>query len=311
MRVSANTFSDTLVTQLANLAARQQRLQTQAATGQRIRLPEDDPVALRRVLDLQTEFSATGQYRRNISSQSELAKASYSNINSLKTISDRAGEIATLADDLKSPEELRAYATEVTEMIKQAVHLMNSESRGDALFGGTQTDRAAFVLTTDASGQVTSVAYQGNTAQAEVEISENVLISSQVIGANITGSGPRGLITDSRSGADFFQHLIELQNHLTSGDVTSIANTDRAALSRDEDNILYHISSNGAIQARLEAASALTEDRGTALESQVSQETDADLAQTLVKLSQTQTAYQAALQSGAKAMSLSLLDYLR
>lgn len=311
MRVSANTFSDTLVTQLANLATRQQRLQTQAATGQRIRLPEDDPVALRRVLDLQTDFSATGQYSRNISSQSELAQASYSSIKSLKTISDRAGEIATLADDLKSPEELQAYATEVTEMIKQAVHLMNSKSRGDALFGGTQTDRDPFVLTTDASGLVTGVAYQGNTAQSQVEISENVLVSSQVIGANTTGSGPRGLITDSRSGADFYQHLIELQNHLTSGDVAAIASTDRAALARDEDNILYHISSNGAIQARLEAAGALSADRGTALESQVSQETDADLAQTLVKLSQTQTAYQAALQSGAKAISLSLLDYLR
>jgi flagellar hook-associated protein 3 FlgL len=311
MRVSANTFSDTLVTQLANLAARQQRLQTQAATGQRVRLPEDDPVALRRVLDLQTEFNATGQYRRNISSQSELAQTSYSNIKSLKTISDRAGEIATLADDLKSPEELQAYATEVTEMIKQAVHLMNSKSRGDALFGGTQTDREPFVITTDASGLVTGVTYQGNTSQSQVEISENVTLSSQVIGENSTGSGPRGLITDSRSGADFFKHLIELQNHLVSGDVTAIAATDRAALARDEDNILYHISSNGAIQARLEAASALTEDRGTALESQVSQETDADLAQTLVKLSQTQTAYQAALQSGAKALSLSLLDYLR
>ena len=50
MRVSANTFSDTLITQLGNLSGRQQRLQSQAATGQRVRLPEDDPVALRRLV---------------------------------------------------------------------------------------------------------------------------------------------------------------------------------------------------------------------------------------------------------------------
>jgi flagellar hook-associated protein 3 FlgL len=311
MRVSANTFSDTLVTQLASLATRQQRLQTQAATGQRLRLPEDDPVALRRVLDLQTEFSTTGQYSRNIASQLELAQTSYSNIKSLKTISDRGGELATLADDLKSPEELQAYATEVTEMIKQAVHLMNATSRGDALFGGTQTDRPPFVMTLDANGVVTSVTYQGNTSQSEVEISEGVTLSSQVLGENTTGSGPRGLITDSRSGADFFNHLISLQNHLLSGDIASVASVDRPNLTQDEDNILYHISSNGAIQARLEAAKSWTADRGTALEGQVSRETDADLAQTLVKLNQTQTAYQAALQSGAQALSLSLLDYLR
>lgn len=311
MRVSANTFSDTLVTQLANLAVRQQRLQSQAATGQRIRLPEDDPVALRRVLDLQAEFSVSGQYSRNIERQVELAQASYSSIKSLKTISDRAGEIATLADDLKSPEELGAYATEVTEMIKQAVHLMNATNRGDALFGGTQTDRPPFAMTVDASGLVTGVTYQGNTAQSLTEIAENVTLTSQVIGENTSGSGPRGIVTDSRSGADLFNHLISLQNHLISGDVNAVAATDRGNLAQDEDNILYHISSNGAIQARLETSGALAADRGLALETQVSKETDADLAQTLVKLGQTQTAYQAALQSGAKALSLSLLDYLR
>jgi len=37
---------------------------------------------------------------------------------------------------------------------------------------------------------------------------------------------------------------------------------------------------------------------------------DADLAQTLVRLNQTQTAYQAAMQSGAQLLQSSLLDYL-
>ena len=75
MRVTANTFSSSLVDSLGSLAVRQQRLQSQAATGQRIRLPEDDPVALRRVIDLQTEFSAVGQYSRNIARETEKARA--------------------------------------------------------------------------------------------------------------------------------------------------------------------------------------------------------------------------------------------
>jgi flagellin-like hook-associated protein FlgL len=48
-----------------------------------------------------------------------------------------------------------------------------------------------------------------------------------------------------------------------------------------------------------------------ALEAGISQEADADLAQTIVQLTQTQTAYQAALQSGGQILSQSLLDYLR
>ena len=60
----------------------------------------------------------------------------------------------------------------------------------------------------------------------------------------------------------------------------------------------------------METTAAYMTDRGTALQTQVSQLTGADLAQTLTNLSQTQTAYQAALQSGAKIMGLSLMDYL-
>lgn len=310
MRVSANTFSDTLVTQLGNLAVKQARLQNQAATGQRVQLPEDDPVALRRVVDLQTESASTGQYTRNINRLLELAQDSYSGLKSIKTISDRASEIATQVDDLKSPQELQASAKELTEMIKQAVHVMNTTNRGDSIFGGTVTDQPPYVMTLDANGNVTGVTYQGNTTLAESEISEGITLTSQIVGENNTGAGPRGLITDSRSGADFFNHLIQLQNNLLSGNVAGVV-TDRANLGNDEENLLYHISSNGAIQSRLETTKSFLGERSTALEGQVSNEVDADLAQTLVKLSQTQTAYQAALQSGARALNLSLLDYLR
>ena len=311
MRVTANTFSTSLVDSLGSLAVRQQRLQSQAATGQRIRLPEDDPVALRRVIDLQTEFSAVGQYSRNIARETEKARAAFSNIKSLKTISDRAGEIATLADGLKSPEELRSYSIELTEMIKQAAHLMNSKNNGDFIFGGTRTDVPPYTLTTDANGNVQSVTFQGNTETAPVEIAEGALMSAQVVGENTSGSGLRGLIADSRSGANFFNHLISLQNNLLAGDTAAIAATDRAALAQDEDNILFHISNNGAIQSRLEAADAVTKDRSMAVETQVSSEVDADLAQTMVKLGQVQTAYQAALQSGGTILNMSLLNYLR
>jgi len=310
MRVSANSFSDTLITQLSNLAVRQQRLQSQAATGQRVRLPEDDPVALRRVLDLQSEFSSNGQYTKNIARQLELAQASYTGIKTLKTISDRASEIATQADGLKSPQELQFYAKEISESIKQAVQLLNATNRGDAIFGGTVTDQPPYAMTLDANGNVTAVTYQGNTAQAETEIAQGVMITPQAIGENNSGTGPRGLVTDSRSGADLLNHLISLQNNLLAGNTAQIAATDRGNLAKDEDNLLYHISANGAIQARLETTQSLNGERGLAIEGQVSKEVDADLAQTLVKLNQTQTAYQAALQSGARALNLSLLDYL-
>lgn len=311
MRVTANTFPNSLLNQLNSLSQRQNKLQNQAATGQLVQLPEDDPVAMRRVLDMQAEAKSVGQYQRNIARHQELADASFNSIKSLKKVSDRVRNISISADGLKSPEELNLYAKEVTELIKTAVQAANTKNRGDYLFSGTLSDQPPFVMATDANGNVTGVTYQGNTTLAESEIATGITLSAQNVGENSSGSGPRGLIADSRVGADFFNHLIAFQNNLLAGDTAAIEATDRVNLGQDEENFLYHLGTNGAIQSRLEATDAMAANRTDTLEVLVSNETDADLAQTLVRLNQTQTAYQAALQSAGKILGSSLLDYLR
>ena len=310
MRVTSNTFTDTFINQLRVLSARQQRLQNQAASGQRISLPEDDPAAVQRTLNLNAEAQAIKQYSANITTLQDRATASFDAMKAIKKVSDRAGEIATLADGTKSPDELRSYATELSQLIQQAAQVMNTQYRGDYIFGGTQTNQPPFALTTDANGAVTSVTYQGNTSVAENEFGSGVTVAVDVPGANATGTGPRGLITDSRTGADFFNHLISLQNHLIGGDTDAIATTDRPALANDEDNLIFQIGNNGAVQTRLETAATTLSNRSLSLKGLISKETDADLAETLVQYNQAQYAYQAALQSGAGIMQLSLLDYL-
>jgi flagellar hook-associated protein 3 FlgL len=189
--------------------------------------------------------------------------------------------------------------------------LSNTKWEGDYLFAGTRADQSPFTATEDANGHVTSVAYGGDTSVAETEIAEDVTLSAQTVGANLTGSGPRGLLADSRFGADFFGHLVAFQNHLLAADTAAIAATDRSQLAADEENLLVHFSTNGVIQARLESTQAAGDTRLQALEGLVSRDADADIAETLVRLNQTQTAYQAALQSGARLMSLSLLDFIQ
>lgn len=311
MRVTANTFPNSLLNQLTSLSQRQNKLQNQAATGQLVQLPEDDPVAMRRVLDMQAEAKSVGQYQRNIDRHQELATASFNSIKALKNVSDRVREISISADGLKSQDELNLYAKEVTELIKTAVQAANTKNRGDYIFSGTLSNVAPFELAEDANGNVVSVVYNGNTTLAESEIASGITLSAQNIGENNSGSGARGLVTDNRVGADFFNHLISLQNNLLAGDVATIESTDRVNLGNDEDNFLYHLGTNGAIQSRLEATDTISTNRTDTLETLVSNEVDADLAQTLVRLNQTQTAYQAALQSAGKILGSSLLDYLR
>ena len=94
--------------------------------------------------------------------------------------------------------------------------------------------------------------------------------------------------------------------------MNAIAATDRPALTSDEDNLLYQVANNGAVQARLTAEASVAGDRKIALNQSMSNVAGADLTQTLVQLSQTQNAYQAALQSSANILQLQqyLLSYL-
>jgi flagellar hook-associated protein 3 FlgL len=297
---------------LATLGAQQNRLQNQAATGKRISQLSDDPAMMRQTLDLQAQDSQLAQYRQNIASLQGQATSSYTAISGLQTISARAGELATMADGTRSPQELSVYATEVTQLIQQGVQLMNSTWQGNHIFGGTQTTQPPFVATTDANGNVTGVTYQGNDSVPAAEIAAGATVSVQVPGANTSGSGPAGLITDTRDGADFFNHLIALQNHLLAGNTTAISSQDAPALAKDEENITSQIANNGLIQSHLATADSLAATQSLSVKQSVSQISDADLAQTLTELSATQTAYQAALQSGAKLLNpnMTLLNYL-
>ncbi len=311
MRVTANSFPNRLISQLGDLASRQSKLQSQAATGQRVQLPEDDPRAMQRILDMQTESSALDQYGSNIARLQDATTASYSAMKSLKKTNDRAGEIATLADGLKSPEQLTIYGNEIDQLLEEAVQTANTTHNGDYLFAGTHVNQAPFTVVKDANGKITGVTYNGNSDAMTAEISPDVVSEAQPVGVSTSGSGPRGLITDARSGADYFNHLISLRDHLMAGDTAAVKDTDRVNLGKDEENFLYHYGHIGAIQSRLDTALSLTKDQSFSIEQHVSGLADADLAQTLVKLTQVQNAYTAALQTGGTILGNSLLDYLK
>jgi flagellar hook-associated protein 3 FlgL len=144
----------------------------------------------------------------------------------------------------------------------------------------------------------------------QTEIAPGVTVSVDVPGENTTGSGAQGLITDSRTGADLFNHLISLQNNLLAGNTSAVTGTDTANLQNDENNLTYQVAYNGNVQTRLNTASSFATSQTNSLTGLISNASSADLATTITQLTQAQTAYQAALQSSASIMQLSILNYL-
>lgn len=298
MRIASNTLSDSMIRQIQQLTSEQAKLQLQVSTGRRITQPEDDPAAVGRVLGLQTEQRSIKQYADNALRALTLAQTSYSGLQGLKKVSDRSGELATLGTGALSTDSMRTYGTEVDQLLEQALQLANSRQGGDYIYGGTAVDAPPFVATRDADGRITGVAYAGNSDQADIPLSEATTISPSTTGAANTGLG------------DFLNTLVALRDALNSGDIDAVRAT-QPDLTTAEDLIIGAMADNGGIQTRIEAAQSQQQDRATNLESLISDESSVDLPSTIVKLNQTQTAYQAALASAAKIMNLSLLDYIR
>lgn len=298
MRVASNSNSEAIIAQIQKLTLRQARLQQQVATGQRIFQPEDDPAAVGRLLSLNAERGQIGQYQLNATRALEVSQASYGGLQAIKDISDRAGELATLGAGAQSPDAYKAYAKEVNQLIEQTVQLGNTRFRNDYLFAGTAVSTAPYVPARDLAGNITSVTYAGNSAQASIQLSETSSIAPGT--TNATNTGVR----------DFLTNLISLRDALNSGNSTAVTAV-QAPLETSENLLVNALSEHGAIELRIEVNQKQQQSRADEIEKLVSNDADADLATTVVKLSQTSTAYEAALSSATKILQMSLLDYLR
>ncbi len=310
MRVSFNALSDTVIGQLGDIGSAQVRLQRQAASGQRIASADQDPLGAQRLLDSRAETEQLAQFAKNISRQRDVATVTQGTIQSLQTVADRAGEIATRAVGLNASQDLSQYATEVNQLLEQALNTANRKYGDGYLLSGTNTRQAPFAATRDSSGQITGITYQGNNGTGDVDIAQGESIDVRIPGSNSTGSGTTGLLADTRTGADLFAHLITLRDHLRSGDVTSINSTDAGRLVADGNHLIDQLGMNAATIARLDTATSANASRSASVAQRTSSITDVDLAETLTDLTRTQTAYQVALQTGAKILNLSLMDYL-
>lgn len=298
MRIPNSLVSDSLISRLQRLTANQSSLQAQVSSGQRITSASDDPAAMAHVLELQADQQHIQQWSRNGDRAHSVSQASYAAVRNLKNISDRAGEISVLGVGVNSPDAYHAYSTETNSLIEQALQAANTQYSGEHLFGGTQTNTPPFTATRDAAGKITAVSYIGTASAAQFRIAEGTTISPQTDGAT------------NQKFADFLNNLISLRDALTTPSSPAIQ-AAQTGLHSSETDIVSTISDIGATQARIESSKAINESRFADLQQQTTSETDVDLAQTIVKLTKAQTAYQAALQSGAQMLQHSLLDYLR
>jgi flagellar hook-associated protein 3 FlgL len=119
-----------------------------------------------------------------------------------------------------------------------------------------------------------------------------------------------GAATTNPEIAAFLNHVVTLRDALASGDSTTVKSMN-TSMADHEDTFINAIGTVAAVQTRIESNQAQLTSRAIDLQRLISDDTDADMATSMIRLTETQTAYQAALSSTANLFKLSLLDYLK
>ena len=298
MRIATSTVYNQIATEMQSLDTSQNQLQAEVSSGLAVTQPSDNPAAMGQALNEIEQGRQTTQYIANANTALSVAQASGTGLTQLGDLSNQLASITTEASSgTVSASELQSYGAQVNQLLEQAVQLGNTQFAGAYLYGGTAVSSAPFTATRDASGDITSVAYAGNSGSASIPISTTSAIAPTTSGAT------------NQAIASFMNQIVALRDALNAGDTATVSTTD-TALSSSGDTLITATADNAAMQSRIEAEQSVQNSLSANLSTTISSLTSADLPNTMIKLTQAETAYQAVLQSSAKIMQTSLLQYI-
>ncbi len=291
---------------LNNLNLQQRRilaLQEQLATGQIVNRPSDDTLATRRAVSARTEVTKNEQYITNISNLGPGLRETETSLTTLVDVVQRARELTLQgANGTNEQLQLDQLAIEVDQLLESTLVESNHSSNGRYIFGGTVTKTEPFTPTRDANGGITTVGYIGNDQTFKLEVQDGIRVDANEPGSRVfTASGV--------SSADVFQTLIDIRDDMRAGD-TGALQTRLGELTSAQDQLLISLARVGSIQNRVEQVDSNLQDINLQLLDVVSDNIDADYAETIVELNAQSNALEASLNAGARVIQPSLLNFL-
>jgi flagellin-like hook-associated protein FlgL len=293
MRITQRAVALTSLQGLNRNLASVSKLQQQLTSGKQISAPSDSPTGTNRAMQTRDDQAAVEQQARNIDdAQSWLDQTD----STLQTMLEHARRVQNLGIQAvnggSSAASNEALATEVSSLREGMIALANTSVRGRPLFGGVTSTGKAY----DTSG--TWAGDASAPVMRRVSDTENIRI-------DITGPEAFGAAPD-----DLFAVVDRMATALTAGNTTGVQGS-LADLDKVMNGMLSAVANVGSRGTRIEGLQQINSDRALALSSQLATTEDIDMPETIMRLQMVQVGYQAALSATSKAISPTLLDYLR
>lgn len=187
MRITTPQLTAMMHGSMNTNAARLGKLMQQMATGDRMLVPSDDPIASVRVLRIQREEASLAQYRDNIANLTSSLSKQESNLQAASETMLRVQDLLLWAANLgaNARDDLVAIGSELDTLKETILSFANvRDEEGRYLFSGTQTDRPAIIF------DGTQYILGGNDKYRQAAVANGVLLdenvtATQVFGANV------------------------------------------------------------------------------------------------------------------------------
>ena len=300
MNISSQGFANQYSHDLQVLQSNNLKYIEHVSTGHRMQKPSDDPSSASALIRVQSHRMEISQCLRNSAYARSLTDISAQTIEKMMEVNTDIGAYSVQYSSLNH-DALIGIRSTIDGLLEQMVDLLNTKQMDTYLFGGNKLTEKPFEVTRDVTTQrINSVQYVGSTTNNTYAISPSIELNSLTDAA------------ENQKMKTALDNLLALRNAFYE-DPPNVENIQALGQTVNQDNqsIFADILGNlGAKLTRIEHAEQQNQYINEDLEKISSQHADVDMADMIVKLQQSQCAYQAALQAGSKVLNLSLLNYL-
>ena len=335
-KMLSNSFLNDMRTNLSNMRT----LQQQMTSGKEIRKPSDDPFKAARAMQLHSDINTNKQYNENIKDTLNWLDTSDTALGQATDTMQRVRELLVSAGNASyGSNERKAIKDEINQKVGELAQVLNTNFDGKYLFGGSRGTSKPVTTEIDAATNNTKLVYSakdggklqlsnppvpGDAGYSEynmigtklsVEISQGVTMEYNVSANDV--------LQFNENGTDYnlSEMLSKITNHLDGkNDDGTVIDTNATSKLTNEDlkgvtdainNLLRVRSEVGSKQNRMESAKEKNEEENYNLTDILSKIEDIDITEKTMEYSTMQTVYMASLQTSAKVLQPSLIDYLR
>lgn len=311
-----SSFLSDMKTNLSNMKS----IQSKITSGKEISKPSDDPFKAARSMQLSSAINANKQYNQNIKDVGNYLDVADTALNQSENVLQRVRELLVASGNgAYGTEEKLAIKNEISQKIAELSQSINTNFDGSYVFGGSRGTTKP--LNEDCTYTINNAANKDNElnmikAKLNVEISPGVDITYNVSAADIMEFN-----NEQGESVNLKDLLGKIVNHLDgkSDDgttpnpnaVSNLIGDDLKGITDSVNNILKIRAQVGANQNRMDSALSKNEDENFNLTDILSSVEDIDITEKIMEYSTMQTVYMASLQTSAKVIQPSLLDYLK